>query len=185
MTHGGVSVTMGGLMPVTLDITDGIALIRSSPGLDDVALRDALAAAGSADAIVLHGDDRTFFSTVDLKGVLRTPFEDVRARDRRMLALFADLGTLPIPVVAAVGGGASGRGCDLALACDLRVLAADGHLGCVTGHLVLLGRRIGADEALRTGLVDRVVPAESVVAAACELAAHAVRQRAREYASAR
>jgi enoyl-CoA hydratase/carnithine racemase len=172
---------MGGLMPVTLDITDGIALIRSSVGLDDPALREALATASGADAIVLHG---AFFAGIDLRRVLRTSAEEIRARDVRLRALFADLVALPVPVVAAIGGSAFGRGCDLALACDLRVLAADGQLGCVTGHAVLVGRGIGAEEALRTGLVDRVVPAGSVVAAARDLAAQAARKRAQEYASA-
>jgi len=171
-------------MPVTLDITDGIALIRSSAGLDDAALPAALAAAACADAIVLHGEGREFFPGIDFKGVLRTSVGDIRARDSRTCALIADLIALPVPVVAAINGSAFGRGCDLALACDLRVLADDARLGCVTGHLVLLGHQIGADEALRTGLVDRVVPAGDVLAAARELAVRAVRKRAQEYASA-
>src|SRR5213596_2930549 len=90
---------------------------------------------------------------------------------------------IPKPVVAAITGYALGGGCELALACDWRIAASDAklgqpeiNLGVIPGaggtqrlarllgparakDLVMSGRMVAADEALRIGLVDRVVPA--------------------------
>ncbi len=98
------------------------------------------------------------------------------------------------PSVCAVHGVAFGAGLQLATACDLRVAAADARLGLLeirygiipdlTGihrvvqlcgpsrakDLAMTGREVGAEEALRMGLVDRVVPADQVQATALELA---------------
>jgi enoyl-CoA hydratase/carnithine racemase len=98
------------------------------------------------------------------------------------------------PSLVAVQGAAVGAGLQLALACDLRVAAADARLGLFeirygiipdlggihrmvqlcgparAKDLVLTGREVGAEEALRIGLVDRVVPATEVSAVAHKLA---------------
>lgn len=100
------------------------------------------------------------------------------------------LETLAVPVIAAVNGFALGGGCELALACDF-IYASDNasfgqpevNLGLIPGfggcvrlprrigyalarELIFTGRRIKADEALRLGLVNRVVPAEELIAQA-------------------
>jgi enoyl-CoA hydratase len=107
---------------------------------------------------------------------------------------------LPFPVVAAVNGVALGGGLELALACDL-VVASDRarlglpetSLGLIPGfggtqrlaqrvglararELIYLGSVIPADEALRIGLVDRVVPAADVAAEAARLTAELSRR---------
>ena len=94
---------------------------------------------------------------------------------------------MPRATIAAVNGYALGGGCELTLACDFRVAADNAHfgqpeilLGIIPGRggtqrlprligtsrakdLVLSGRQVGAEEALRIGLVDRVVPAAEVL----------------------
>jgi enoyl-CoA hydratase len=91
------------------------------------------------------------------------------------------------PVIAAVNGFALGGGCELALACHLRVASENARfglpevkLGIIPGYggtlrlprlvgkgraleMILTGEMIGADEAYRIGLVNRVVPAESLL----------------------
>ena len=100
------------------------------------------------------------------------------------------LARLPKPTVAAITGYALGGGCEVALACDFRVAADDARLGqpeillgIIPGaggtqrlarlvgparakDLVFSGRMVSADEALAIGLVDEVVPAAEVQAAA-------------------
>ncbi len=108
---------------------------------------------------------------------------------------FAAVRRCPLPTVAAVSGFALGGGTELALSCDLVVAAGDATFGLpevrlglvpagggtqllvrrvgrsVARDLVLTGRRVGADEALRLGLADRVVPRAEVLATAAALAA--------------
>ena len=102
---------------------------------------------------------------------------------------FALLSSMPQPVVAAINGQAWGGGCELSLACTMRVAAASAHLGqpevavgIIPGgggtqrlprlvgagraaDLILSGRIIDADEALRIGLVEAVLPDEDFLAA--------------------
>jgi enoyl-CoA hydratase len=105
-----------------------------------------------------------------------------------------------VPVVAAVNGVALGGGLELALACDLvvaseraRVGLPEITLGLIPGfggtqrlvrriglararELIYLGSMVGASDALRLGIVDRVVPPDRVAAEAAELAAELARR---------
>jgi enoyl-CoA hydratase/carnithine racemase len=106
---------------------------------------------------------------------------------------FDSVARIPKPVVAAVTGYALGGGCELALACDWRVVADDAKLGqpeiklgLIPGaggtqrlarlvgparakDLIFSGRMVDATEALRIGLADRVAPASEVYATAVEM----------------
>jgi len=109
--------------------------------------------------------------------------------------LFREVERFPAPTIAAIRGFALGGGCELAMACDLRVCGEGSKLGQpevglgiipgagatyrlpklvglgVARELIFTGRIIKADEALRIGLVNRVVSDEAVLDAARELAA--------------
>ena len=120
----------------------------------------------------------------------------VGAEIRRALDALA---AVPRATIAAIRGYALGGGCELAMACDFRVAADDAKLGqpeillgIIPGgggtqrltrlvgparakDIVLSGRQVGAEEALRIGLVDRVVPAAEVLDAALSWAGELAR----------
>lgn len=139
-------------------------------------------------AIVLTGaGDKAFCAGADLKERQGMTTDDVRVQ----VGLYrSELGVLdhsPKPVVAALNGVAFGGGLELALLCDLRVAAEHAELalpetslGIIPGaggtqrlprvvgearakEMILLGRRLGAREALAWGLVNRVTPAGASV----------------------
>ena len=115
--------------------------------------------------------------------------EEVFAFGQRGARVFRKIEDLPFPVIAAVNGFALGGGCELAMACDIRVASAKARfgqpevgLGIIPGFsgtyrlpklvgqgiakdLRYTGKMIGADEALRIGLVNSVVAPEELDAA--------------------
>lgn len=145
----------------------------------------------SVRAIVLAGAGKHFSAGADLQWMQRAAAaaqEDNLADARRFAAMLARIAECPKPTLARVQGAALGGGvglvaaCDMALASDLASFSVSeakmGILPAVIGpHLVnavglrearrlaLTASRIGADEALRLGLVQRAVPAEQLDAA--------------------
>jgi enoyl-CoA hydratase len=154
---------------------------------------DALGADPRVRCLVLTGAGRHFMAGGDI-GFFRTlttaNAEEYVTGIQRMQNR---LGELAQPVIAAINGTALGGGCELALACDIRV--ADEHallgqpevsLGIIPGasgtvnlprvvfagrarRMLFTGERITATEALACGLVDEVVPAGGAVARAQEI----------------
>ena len=149
------------------------------------ALRDAIGeSAGDAETrvVVLTGAGQAFSSGADLRAARETPApagEDVL--ESGFNAAIRAVWNLPKPVIAAVGGVATGFGCSLALAADVRLasslarfslifvqrgLTVDGgasyflpRLAGLRGmEMALTGEIIGVDEAFRLGLVNRVIP---------------------------
>jgi enoyl-CoA hydratase len=149
----------------------------------------------SADVAVLTGAGGTFCSGADLSGVAAGRGNRVDADPDVDGPMGPTRMVLSKPVIAAVEGYAVAGGLELALWCDLRVAASDAVFGVfcrrwgvplvdggtvrlprIVGHgramdLVLTGREVDADEALRIGLVDRVVEPGGALRAAVELAA--------------
>jgi methylglutaconyl-CoA hydratase len=136
---------------------------------------------GRSRCVVLAGEGgQAFCAGADLKERAQMSPEEARAFVDRLRALMDRVATCDLPVVAALSGVALGGGLELALACDIRVADATASLGLpevrlaivpgaggtqrlprVVGaararELILTGRRVGADEALRIGLVHRV-----------------------------
>ena len=146
-------------------------------------------------AICITGAGRGFCAGLDMSvladhaaGRVADP-DPGRQRSARQAMMFSFLPELTKPVIAAVNGPAAGGGFVLAMMCDLRFMAQGAALvtvfskrGLIAEHgtawvlprLVGLGRaldllwssrKLGAEEALRIGLADRVVPAEDLLAA--------------------
>jgi enoyl-CoA hydratase len=144
--------------------------------------------------IVTGAGSRAFAAGADLKELAALPPVAMRAyaqAGQRVLDLLEQLGK---PVVAAVNGFALGGGCELAMACTLRIAAdtarfgqPEVNLGLMPGFagtqrlvrligkgraldLLLTGRQIDAADALRIGLVERVCPAAAVMTEARTIA---------------
>jgi enoyl-CoA hydratase/carnithine racemase len=148
----------------------------------------------SIRAIVVTGTgDKAFCGGADLKERQGMSENDVRVQVGLYRTELGPLDRSPKPVVAAINGAALGGGLELALCCDLRVAASHAQLGLpetslgiipgaggtqrlprIVGEarakeMILLARRLTADEALAWGLVNRVTPAgKSVVEDAIE-----------------
>jgi enoyl-CoA hydratase len=126
------------------------------------ALLDAVTDAGSGDArvVVLTGAGGHFCAGADLSGV----------PDHRFLALLArtlrTIEALPVPVMAAVEGVALGAGLQLAVACDLRVAAADSRFGVPAAKLGLMMDHWSVQ---RVALLAGHGPARSMLLAAEEI----------------
>ncbi|MDT0434786.1 MULTISPECIES: enoyl-CoA hydratase/isomerase family protein [Streptomyces] len=141
-------------------------------------------------AVVLHGGEKVFAAGADIKEMREMDHAAMILRSRALQDSFTAVARIPKPVVAAVAGYALGGGCELALCADFRIAGADAkfgqpeiQLGLIPGaggtqrlarligpskakDLIFTGRMVRAEEALTLGLVDRVVPAGEVYAAA-------------------
>lgn len=145
--------------------------------------------------IVTGAGDRAFVAGADVVRMSGMDRREARAFSELGNRVFAQLSRCPIPSIAAVNGYALGGGCELALACDLRIAseqAAFGQpevgLGITPGfggtqrlarlvgparakELLFTGRRIDARRALAIGLVNEVVAADELLPVVTALAA--------------
>ncbi|MBS1818719.1 MAG: enoyl-CoA hydratase/isomerase family protein [Acidobacteria bacterium] len=164
------------------------------------AVRDVQQDVAIRVVILTGAGEKAFVAGADISELGEQRPESARAMAARGQRLFRLIETLGKPVIAAINGYALGGGCELAMACTLR-LAADTAklglpeitLGLLPGYggtqrlprlvgrgraleLMLTGAAIPANEAHRIGLVNRVVPADALMAEARALAAHLAAQ---------
>ncbi len=176
--------------PKVLNALNGALLEELSRALDDIEADPAVR------AVVLTGaGDKSFVAGADINELARQTPVAGREHARRGQALFDRIERLGRPVIAAVNGFALGGGCELAMACTIRIAADTArfgqpeiNLGLIPGYagsqrlprlvgrgraleLLLLGEPIPAAEAHRIGLVNRVVPAAELMTEARKVAA--------------
>ena len=175
--------------PETLNALDGATL-------------DGLAAAANrlreddgVGAVILTGaGEKAFVAGADIKELIRLDLASGREASRKGQATFSLFENLGKPVIAAVNGYALGGGCELALACHMRVASERARfglpevkLGIIPGYggtqrlvrniglglaleMILSGEMVDAEEAHRIGLVNRVFPAPELLSGAEALA---------------
>lgn len=147
---------------------------------------DVVIITGTGEKAFVAGTDIRELSMVDGEGG-----KELALKGQEVFDLVENLGK---PVIAAINGYALGGGCELALACHIRIASdtaklgqPEVNLGVIPGYggtqrlarlvgkgrameMILTGNQIDADEALRIGLVNRVVPKDELIATARTIA---------------
>ncbi len=184
---------------VRLEVEGGVGTIRlDRPKMNalNVQVQEEIrAAAGEAaertdvKAVIVYGGERVFAAGADIKEMQTMSYTDMVERSGPLMSSISAVARIPKPVIAAITGYALGGGCELALACDFRVVAEDAKLGqpeillgVIPGaggtqrlsrligasrakEIIFSGRFVDAQEALAIGLADKVVPAVDVYTA--------------------
>lgn len=144
--------------------------------------------------VIITGTDRSFVAGADISEMSNFTPEEAKDFGKLGSSVFMKIEKLPQPVIAAVNGFALGGGCELAMACDLRIASEKAKFGQpevglgitpgfsgtqrlprlvgegIAKEMIYTGQYIRADEALRVGLVNRIVKHEDLNDAALSLA---------------
>jgi enoyl-CoA hydratase/carnithine racemase len=201
MTYEHIQLTCDGHI-ATMKLNRPQARNAMTPAMGEEVARavEDVRAAAAVRVLVISGEGNAFSSGGDLGMLAR----DTGASDqtgagmggppREFYKRYLSIHSLPIPTIAAINGHAIGAGLCFALACDIRIAAADAKMGMTftklaihpgmgatfflprligtarACELLFSGRIIDAHEAERFGVVSRVVPREAFAAAVLELA---------------
>jgi enoyl-CoA hydratase len=154
----------------------------------------AACADASVKAVILTGEGRAFVAGADIAQMAELDTMELGAYFRGGVEVINRIDDFPKPVIAAVNGFALGGGCELAMACDIRLASDKAKFGQpevnlgimpafggtqrlprlvgrgMANYLTVTAEIIGADEALRIGLVEKVYPADELLAEAEKLA---------------
>src|ERR1700758_370622 len=155
----------------------------------------AIAADTSIRVVILTGaGEKAFAAGADIQELAQVSAVDGQQLALRGQRLFSKIEALRVPVIVAINGFALGGGCELALACTIRIASETAKLGqpevklgLIPGYggsqrlprlvgkgaalkMILTGEMITAAEALRIGLVEEVVPADQLMARADQIA---------------
>jgi enoyl-CoA hydratase len=183
-----IVATNDGICTVTINRPDKLNALNAQVMSELDALFEALAADPQVKGVIVTGaGDKAFVAGADIAELkAQSPVEGKQhtLRGQRVLERIESLGK---PVIAAINGFALGGGCEIALACHLRIASVNAKLGtpevklgimCGYGgtqrlprlvgrgralELLLTGEMIDAAEALRIGLVNKVVPHERLL----------------------
>ncbi|HYN82956.1 MAG TPA: enoyl-CoA hydratase-related protein [Gemmatimonadaceae bacterium] len=185
-TDGGIA-TLTVNRPDKLNALNAATMAELSSAIDEVRARDDIS------GLIVTGAGRAFVAGADISELANATAVSARTLALEGQRIFRRFETSPKPVIAAVNGFALGGGCELALACHIRIASEQAKfgqpevkLGTSPGYggtqrlarlvgkgralqLILTGETIDAAEAYRIGLVNRVVPADSLADSATAL----------------
>lgn len=174
--------------PASLNALDTAVLGELAAVVEDLRTNE------SVKVLVLTGEGRAFVAGADISEMVSKNPIDGLEFGRLGAFVFRAIEQLPFPVIAAVNGFALGGGCELAMACDIRLASAKAKfgqpetgLGIIPGfsgtqrlprlvgpakakELIYTGEIIKADEALRIGLVNGVTEPEALIDEALAMA---------------
>jgi enoyl-CoA hydratase len=154
----------------------------------------------SIKVLVITGEGKSFVAGADIAEMVNMNYEKAKCFSKLGQNTFSRLEGLKIPVIAAVNGYALGGGCELAMACDFRIISKNAkfgqpevQLGLIPGYLgtkrfsrlsgtgnamyaILTGEMINAEDAVRMGLAQKVTEPgnlmDEVMALAAKIAAN-------------
>jgi len=174
---------------VTINRPDKLNALNDQVMIDLAHAVERIATEGGIKGAILTGSGpKSFVAGADIGDLSRQGPFDGKARAQRGQAVLRRLETCGKPVIAAINGFALGGGCELAMACHIRIASENAKfgqpevkLGIAPGYggtqrlprlvgkgiamqLILTGEMIDAQEAYRIGLVNRVVPAADLLA---------------------
>jgi len=183
------------ILRVTVDRPEALNVLNSETIGE---LTDAMIAAAAdpeTRAVILTGSgDRAFIAGADIKEMSTKGPQEARLFARKGHRLARTIEEMDKPVIAAINGLALGGGCELALACDVRIASQTARLGQTEVNLGIMpgwggtvrlarivgegraremifsGKILSAEEAYRIGLVNAVVPPEQLSDASLQLA---------------
>jgi len=180
---------------VTINRPDKLNALNATAKIELKQLFESLKTDNTVDVVILTGaGEKAFVAGTDIKELTELNTESGRTFSAGGQAIFDSIENLGKPVIAAVNGYALGGGCELALACNIRIAAENAkfgqpevNLGIIPGYggtqrlarlvgkgkameLILTGEQIDAQEALRIGLVNKVVPLQELGTASETLA---------------
>lgn len=189
---------------IKIEHTQGITILKiSAPkslnALNSTILKELSDCVSHLDAatrvLIITGDgEKSFVAGADISEMAHLNEAQGYEFGRLGAQVFRAIETLPIPVIAAVNGFALGGGCELAMACDIRIASSKAKfgqpevgLGIIPGfsgtyrlpkivgqghakEMIYTGKVIRADEALRIGLVNAVYEPEQLMEKAVEMA---------------
>jgi len=148
----------------------------------------------SVKVIIITGEGKAFIAGADIAEMKEMNSVEARAFSHMGQRVFSKIETIEKPVIAAINGFALGGGCELAMACDIRIASDKAKLGqpetglgvipgfggtqrlsCLCGvavakELIFSGMILDAQSAEKKGLVNRVVPAEKLIEEVTSLA---------------
>ncbi len=182
---------------VTLNRPDYLNAVNEEMRDDFTRLMGELQTNDDIGVVILTGAGRAFSAGGDISYFERDwSTSRFRAENHRLMQFFDELEQIEKPVIAAINGPCTGAGLQVTLSCDLRIASdnakfgfRENNIGLIPGaggcsrlvkligygkakELIFIGDMIAAGEAERIGLVNRVVPHESLMAEAQSIAAH-------------
>lgn len=185
----------GNIAVATINRPQALNALNSDVLTDLDELVNVVSADSDIRALVITGSGaKAFVAGADIGEMSTLTPEEGEAFGKHGNDVFRRIETLPIPTIAAVNGFALGGGCELSMACDIRICAdtavfgqPEVGLGITPGfggtqrlarlvspgmakQLIYTARNIKADEAYRIGLVNAVYPAEELLPQAEKLA---------------
>lgn len=167
--------------PQAMNALDSGVLADLDAAFDEIAADDGIA------VVILTGEGRAFVAGADISQMSTMNAAEGKSFGVQGAAVFRKIETLGKPVIAAINGFALGGGCELAMACDIRIASAKAKigqpevgLGITPGfsgtqrlprlvgegkakELIFTAKAVTADEACRIGLVNKVVEPEELM----------------------